>query len=352
MSLQASNIADLISVSLPELGRLKFTDLASSYQQTIALKRIFRQKKTTFDSGPTVRFNVMFDTNGSARSVPLGFTATVEIPNVMTFGEVPWRGITFNWAIEGAEEVMNSGASKIVDIMQVRRMSAFGDFIVKMEQLFWASFDSTNDLDFFPITYWIVKSNTAATAANNDGFNGTVPSGVTTVAALSPTTFDRWRNYATQYATVTKEDLIRKMRRAALFTDFMPLVDDMPVYNLGDDYGWYTNYAVLGTLEEILEGQNENLGDDIAPMDGKVTFRRAPVTWVKELEKDTTNPVYGINWGELFAMRLREWWMKEIPVPINPNQPTVHTVHNVSRLNTMCRNRRRQAVLATDTTMP
>ena len=346
---QASGIADLITTSLPELGKLKFTDLSSDYQNTIALKRIIRQKKMTYDSGPTVRFNVMFDTNGSARFVPMGYTAVVDIPSVMTYGEVPWRHATFNWAIEGREEIMNSGASKIVDIMQVRRLSAMGDFIKLMEQYLWRVPSSSSDA-IYGIPYWVVKSNTAVTT--NDGFNGATPSGHSTVAALSTTTYQRWKNYATQYTTVSKEDLIRKMRRASVYTDFMPLVDDMPVYNTGDDYGYYTNYAVLSVLEEILESQNENLGSDIASQDGKVVFRRGTITNVKELDLDTTNPVYGLNWGELMAQRLRGWWMKETPVPINPNQPTVSSVHVNCTLNTLCRNRRRQFVLATNTGLP
>lgn len=350
MSLQASGIADLITTSLPELGRLKFTDLASDYQDTIALKRIFKKNKLTFDSGPTVRFNVMFGTNGSARSVPLGYTAVVDIPTLMTYGEVPWRNMTFNWAVEGREIVMNSGASKIVDIMQQRRIGAFGAWTVKVEELLWQVPSTTNDLDFYGIPYYVVKSNTAVTT--NDGFNGSVPSGYSTVAALNPTTYPRWKNYATQYTSVTKDDLIRKMRRAAKFTDFKPLVDDMPTYTLGDDYGWYTNYAVLGLFEEVAESQNENIGPDIANYDGKVMFKRSPVTWVKQLELDTTNPIYGLNWSELGAMRLRQWWMKETPVPVNPNQPTVASVHVDSTFNLLCRNRRRQCVLATDTAMP
>jgi hypothetical protein len=38
--------------------------------------------------------------------------------------------------------------------------------------------------------------------------------------------------------------------------------------------------------------------------EGKITFRGRPITAVKELENDTTNPIWGVNWGELFAMVL------------------------------------------------
>jgi hypothetical protein len=164
-------------------------------------------------------------------------------------------------------------------------------------------------------------------------------------------TNNRWKNYATQYTTVSKDDLIRKMRRAMRYTNFTPLVDDVPTYNLGDDYGCYTNYAVVGTLEEILEAQNENLGQDIASQDTKVVFRRTPVEWIVELDLDTTNPVYGINWGELHIVGLETEWMHETPVPVNPNQPTIQAVHTDCSYNLICRNRRRQWVVSTNTTM-
>lgn len=351
--MQASDIQDLINVSLDELGRLKFTDLASDYQSTIALKRLFRKNKMTYGGGPNVRFNVMFDTNGSSRTVGLGFTAIVDIPNVMTYGSVPWSRKTFNWAMDIEEPEINSGDSMIVDIMKVRRLPAFGSFIVDVERGLWAAPDATNfaggEPDFLGIPYWVVKSNTAFTITN-EGFNGTVPSGFTTVAGLSPTTYPRWRNYAEQYTAVTPDDLIRRMRRAMKYTDFTPLVDDMPTYNTGNDYGIYTNEPVQTSCEELLDDRNENLGNDLGPMES--VFARTPITFVKQLNLDTTNPVYILNWGEIGTMRRRGFWMREIPVPVNPNQPTISAVHVVSSFNTICRNRRRQAVLSTDTTMP
>jgi hypothetical protein len=359
MALQASGLADLINLSLPELGRMRFTDAASKYHETVALKRIFNKAKNkgSVDSGPTIRFNLMYDIGGSARFVGLGFTATNDIKNVMTYGEVPWRHFTWNWSMIDQEVQMNSGASKIVDLMKTRRMSEFASLVVLLERHIWSTPDADDDEGVYPIPYYVVKSNTAATTANNDGFNGTVPSGFTTVAGLNPSTANgtpggRYRNYATQYSTVAKNDLIRKMRRGAVYTNFKPIVDGVSDYNTGNDRGWYTNYSVASVFEEILEAQNENLGKDLASMDGKSLFRGAPIEVVQELDLDTTNPVYGLQWGVLKFKRLRGEWMRDIPVKPNPNQPTVSTVHNVSTCNLTCEDRRQQMVFATDTTMP
>lgn len=354
-SLQADGLADLMSTTLPELDRLRFVDLGTDYHETIALKRIFKKKKSQVDSGTSIRFNIMHDIGGSARFVPYMWTAQTNIKNVMTYGEVPWRGWTWNWSMFAEETIMNSGASKIVDLMQSRRISEYASLVVLLERQLWATPDASDLEGIYSIPYYIVKSNTATTT--NDGFNGTTPSGFSTVAGLDPTTAPgtpggRYRNYGTQYSTVAKNDLIRKMRRGAVYTDFKPIVDGIPQPDNGDDMGWYTNYAVLSVMEEILESQNENLGRDIASMDGKVMFRGAGMTNVQELDKDTTNPVYGIQWPTFGFVRMRGMWEKLYQVGVNPNQPTVASAHYVSRCNTVCKNRRRNMVFATDTAMP
>jgi hypothetical protein len=353
--LQPAGMSDLIAVSLPDLGRMKFTDLMTDYYDTIALKRIFNKKKSQVDSGTSINFNIAYDIGGSFRFVPMNWTATANIKNVMTTGNVPWRGFTWNWSMILEEPIMNSGASRIVELVKIRRMSEFASVIVGLERHIWTAPDPTDEVSIYPIPYWIVKSNTAVTT--NNGFNGTVPTGFTTVGGLTPTTAPgtpggRYRNYATQYTTIAKNDLVRKMRHGARYTGFKPIAEGGSHYDTGDDMAWYSNYSVVSVLEEILESQNENLGKDLASMDGKSLFRGAPIEVVQELDNDTTNPVYGIQWATFGFVRMRGVWMKDIPIPVNPNQPTMSTVHNISRTNTVCYNRRRNMVFATDTTMP
>lgn len=351
-TLQATDYADLITTTLNTYGRLQFTDLMSDYRNTIALKRLIRKNKMNFDCGPEVEFSVITGTNGSARAVGLGESDQSNITNVMVRGKMPWRHVTWNWGVEHRTIAMNRSPAKIVDLAQTARISAMGAAIEFFEQRLWKVPSASDTLNIHGIPYYIVKSNTAATYANANGFNGLVPSGYTTVANLNPTTYARWANYATQYTAVTKDDLIRKARRMAEYTKFELLVDDVPDYNTGDDLNYCSNYALVGALEEILESQNENLGHDIASMDGKAMFRRVPVLAIPELDADTTNPLYQINWGEMHAMGLRDWWMKETVLNPQPGQHTVTTTHTDCTLNLLCRNRRRMGVLATDTTMP
>lgn len=351
-TLQSSGIADLVAMTLPQLGKLKFTDLMSNYQNTIVLKRCMKKGKITFESGSAVDFNAITDTNHSAHMVGIGEVDIVNIPNLMIKGEVPWRHCTWNWGHDRRILAMNREPSRIVDLIQTQRIAAFGDAVIMFEIQGWSCPAVTDTKSAYGIPYWVVKSNTAATQANNNGFNGTVPSGYTVVGNINPTTYPRWANYATQYTSLTKDDFVRKARRMRYYTDWMPLVDEIPTYNVGDDYGQYCNYATLATLEELLEAQNDDLGNDVASMDGKALFGTKPVTPVRQLDLDTTNPFYMLNWGEFHAMGLKGEWMYETVIPVVPGQHTVSQTHTDCTFNFFCRNRRRNGVIATDTTMP
>ncbi len=354
MPVTATGIADLLVSTMTKWQKLKFTDLMSDYQNTIALKRIFKSKKTTIEDGAEIQFQVIFDHSNSARHVEPHYTTNVDIPNVMTSGKMPWRFTHWDWAVERRLAQMNSGNSRIVDIALEQRMAAMGSAILLFERTLWRCPTFATEYDLHPvgIPYFVVKSATAATDANADGFNGNVPLNYTLVANINPTTYPRWRNYTDIYVDVTKLDLIRKMRRAFFKTDWMPLVDGMPVYETGHDYGIYTTYDVARQIEEMLEAQNENLGNDVASKDGLAMIRRVPVTPVKQLDADTTGPLYILDWNSIGAMGLQNEWMHEQFFSSNPNQPTVAINATDCAWNLWCRNRHKQSVLATGTGMP
>ena len=75
-------------------------------------------------------------------------------------------------------------------------------------------------------------------------------------------------------------------------------------------------------------------------------------TWVPVLDEDTTNPVYGINWGEFKTAILGNWWMKETVLDRVPGQHNVSAVYIDSSFNWICRNRRRNFVISNGTTLP
>jgi len=344
-ALTPAGITDLVNTTLRDLGKPRFTEIATDLQVHTAMRNLLRKNRIELASGYGVQWDVMVNQSGAAANVGLGASDNVNIVDTMVQATADWRNTTTNYAIIGQEIAMNSEPSRIVDLVKTRRIAAMISMAEIMEGNFWGPpIASTDNLTPFGVNMWIVKNAT-------EGFNGGAPSGFT-VIGLNPTTYPRWQNWTYQYVSVSRDDLIRHWRKAATFTDFRPPVDGIPTFNTGDVYGFYTNYGVIGPLEEALESQNDNLGQDIASQDGRTMFRRVNVTWIPKLEADTTNPVYGINWGWFKTYILKGWWLKETHVPIYPGQHTISAHFLDCTYQFITKNRRCHFVLATGTTYP
>ena len=346
--LQADDIADLIKTTQRDLGRMKWTDISYNLQEYIALPMILQREKVSFQSGYGIQWNVAVATSGAAKDTELYATDSVNVSDVMQTANIPWRHVTTNYAIERREIAMNRAPAEIVDLVRIRRNDAMIDMAKHLEERFWTKpATSADNQRMYGIPYWIVYP---GTVSGNGSFAGTNPSGFSAGAGnLSSTTYPAWSNWASTYTAITSTDLIRKWRRAATFTNFKAPVPS-PSYATGNQYGYYTNYNVIGPLEEALEAQNDNLGNDIASKDGRLLFRQVAVTWVPYLEANTANPVYGINWGCLKPAFLAGEYMREEGPNAASNQHTVFVTHVDTTLNLMCTNRRMNFVLGTGAT--
>jgi hypothetical protein len=120
----------------------------------------------------------------------------------------------------------------------------------------------------------------------------------------------------------------------------------MPIHDMGQGRGIYTNYAVLQQFENALTAQNQNLGPDLASMDGKTVFKSVPVTGVIELDQDTSNPVYGIDWSQLAFIGMRGFWLKDKVVAVVAGQHNKAQTHTDSGGNLVCYDRRHQWVIS------
>lgn len=343
--LTATQLNDLVQTTLRDLGKPKFTEIATDLQRHTAMKNLLKKNRVVLQSGYGVQWDVMVNHAQSAANVGLGATDNVNIVDTMVQATADWRNTTANYAIIGQEISMNREPARIVNLIQERRIACMIAVAEIMEANFWGPpVVSTDSITPWGVNMWIVKNAT-------EGFNGGAPSGYTTIG-LNPTTYPRWQNWTAQYTSVTRDDFIRKCRKAATFTDFQPPVDGIPTPNTGDSYGFYTNYGVIGPLEEALESQNEDLGPDVASQDGRTLFRRVPVMWVPKLEADTTNPFYGINWGWFKTYILEGWWLKETHVPVYPLQHTISAHFLDCTYQWITKNRRNHFVIATGTTYP
>lgn len=291
---------DVLNTTLRNYSRGKFNDFASKFQYYEAYKRIIRSEGETLVGGSEgFTFDALTATDNNAAMVGLADVDDVNFSNGTKKGFIPWRRAKTAWTMERRLRLENKGINKLYDLVEVNQAKAEIALAEILENNYWGGPSSSADL----LSLWGVKQymqlRDAATIASDaagtttGGFTTKVPTGFSDIAGLDPVTLPRWRNWAGAYTQYTKPDVLTKMRVAALNCRFESPVD-VPDYEKGrgNMMRVYVPFAVKLGLETIGEGQNENLGRDLASMSGdlqarfnsaSITFRGSPILPVPAL---------------------------------------------------------------------
>lgn len=351
MALSAEQIADLVISTTSDFRKKDgYTQVAQRLQTYEAMPRILKRGRVKFVTSHTVERRVMVRDSGAAEHIPMFATDNVNVVDLMEKKTVPVRHTQTHWAYDVKEQAFQGGEEQIYDLIQSRRLGSMLSLADKLETTWWSKpVDSTDNITPWGVYNWIVKAQsddagTLATAGNCEGFLGRFPAGFTTGAG--GLLHANWRNYTNDYVTVSKTDLIKKWRKAYHEINFKA-----PVSAKGakvpemSDMSWYCNYDTIANIEDLGEAQNENLGRDLASMDGMMTFRRTPLTVISQLDSDTSNPIIGINWGAFGVMFLKgQYFREDNPVRSSSSHDVFNNFVNLS-WNTDCDNRRAQAIL-------
>jgi hypothetical protein len=378
MALQASDLADLITTTQNELGRARFTEIATDIQDHCALRELLNESRVQFTAGPNIQWNLMTESSGSARDTGLYEVDQTNVSDVMATANIPYRHMTANYSIERREIALNRAPAQIVDLVRIRRNDAMISLAEHIEKRFWGvPANPTDDKKIYGVGYWIVDA-----TDGSSGFNGGAPTNFTDVAGVNPSTVTRWKNWSAVYSdTITPmaaptyadgtgtgnpagqtsggtpdstgfSDMVVELREAYVKCNFRPIPNvSYSDYNKGNRYGLYTNYKVISYLEEVLARRNDNLGMDVGATDGKVVFRGIPLPYCPYLDSNVTisgstaYPIYGINWGVFESCFLEGEYMRESGPDTAPNQHTVFTTHVDLSMNIRCTDRRRNFVL-------
>jgi len=350
-----------------------FTNLLSDLTEYAVLRNVLPKHKKAFSGGLDWTFNIAMTKddngptntgNGTAEFVGLFQNDTLNRVEALAQGKLSPRFLTANWCYDKREQVLNSGeASKgkllaIVEFVKLQMELMYQSAYDKLERTLGGVGPATADDKKTPhgIAFYVQKqSNNDASSHPNGAFDGKDPqlatsSSVSTLTSvyrcgLSSSTYARWANWAAQYAAITKEDLVKKMRIASHKTNFRsPLSLAEPKLSTGRSI--FTNLNVLQELETILESQNMNLGNDVASKDGKTLFKGTPVEYVPILDSDTQDPIYMLDWNTLVFATV-SGWDKRVTAPKESDAQ-----HNTMRgfldwaVEMGCTNLRNQAVIA------
>lgn len=341
MTLQYSDIDDAVLLTQENLvKRGAFLDLQTDLSDHVAVREMWKGRQKKFEGGNDWQFQAQIDHNHSARAVGMYETDGSSLTDTMIQGSVSPRHVNAHYIYDQREPAFQRGGKAIVDLIQTRYVAMMVSLYEYMEEVLWGKPESSADTKTpYGIAYWVTKS-------TSEGFYGADPDGFSDgKAGISQSTYPRWANWSGDYVDVSKESLVRMMRKMHRNIQFRsPVSHAQP--DLGKmKNGIYTNDAVVGLLEELLETQNMNLGNDLASKDGRCLFKGTPIQYVPYLDNDTENPVYMLDWQWL-AIGVLAGWENQLTKPyMVPDKHLVRRVDLDCTLQMICTNLRRQGVL-------
>lgn len=336
-------IIDLVSGTMYDIGPPTFGQIAQNLQEYEVMGKWLKDDKITVDSGLGIQQALMTKLDNTARHAGMAAQDVVNIPSLTGQLNVPWRHADNHWAWERRELLMNRGKALIFKVVSPRRANCMLGFAEELEQKAWACPLVTDEVNPFGIPYYIVMNATV-------GFNGGAPAGHTTVAGINPTTTPAWKNYTGTYSAVGKAagELIKVLRTAHRKTQWKAPVSIQDMRTWGSKYRCYTDEETLSNCEDVGEAQNENLGRDLASVDGTIVFKKHPIVWVPRLDEapPAANPFYMINHDTFYPVVLEGDYLRESnPEALTGKQHNVFVVFVDLSYNFVCVDRRRNTAV-------
>ena len=303
MGITYNNAPDAVVATQNKLiQRGAFVNMQTDFSDFVGVNELWKNKREGFEGGINVEIEYQMSHNNSAKAVGLYQTDSSSVTPTLKKGEVPQRHVNAHYIFDVREPAFQRGGIHVVKLVKSKYVAMMLSFYETMEDFIWGKpDDSSDDETPWGVAYWVVKN--AST-----GFYGGNPAGFSSGrGGIDSSTWTRYKNYTGTYASIIKTDLFRSMRKFATVSKFKSPVNHATPERPGMGNGIYTNYAVVAEMEERLEENNTNLGNDVAPKDGRTTFKSTPITYVPFLDADTTNPVYMLDWRWLYIAVLNGW---------------------------------------------
>lgn len=337
MALMPDQIDDFVSLTLSKFKRNKWTDLSLEHTQYVS-STLNTKKKVREQGGKDISWRIKVKNTGNARNTGMFDQDQTNVDDVMISASIPWAMQTTNFSYDIREDLFQSGPETIIRELEVREHDALSDMAELSEENLWSAPTSSSESRPMGVPFWLQKNVTEP----DGGFTGGNPSGWSGGAAgVDSNTYPRWRNWAFKYTTVTSDDLIRKIKKSITNTNFVAPVPH-PELGFGKpDWCMYTTYRTLEPMERLAETRNDNLGNDLARYVNNVVVGGVPVKYVPYLEaNDTSDPIYGINWGAFRPIVKTGWDMKRHKPKVSARQRNVREVHYDNSCQYACYNRR------------
>ena len=336
VGLTPDQLDDFVQLTLKKFHRNKWTDISLPHQKYVA-SRFMSKQKVEERGGEQISWRVQVKNSGLARNTGMFATDVTGVEDVMVSANVPWAMQTVNYSYDIDEPEFQSDRETIIRILKVREHDALNSMAELNEENLWSAPTSSSDRRPMGIPFWLQKN-----TGDGGSFSGGNPAGFAGGAGgIDSDAYPRWRNWTFGYSSINRDDLVAKVKKALVYTHFMPPVEYPSMKSQGADYEIFTTYAVQDALERLAEDRNDRLGSDVARFMNQVTIGGVPISWVPYLENnDTSNPLYGINWTSFRPFAKTGCQMRRSQPKVSPSQHNVRTVHIDNWCNYMCVDRR------------
>lgn len=333
---------DFVTLTLSNFKRRKWTDISMEFTEYVSANLIDKYKVRE-RGGKDIAFRLQYRNTGMARNTGMYAQNAMVVEDLMTSGTVPWTMQETGFGYDIYEDVFQSDRETIINELVIRDHSAMNDIAILNEENLWTAPTSSTNRRPMGIPFWLQKD--ASTTVEGD-YNGGNPTGWSGGAAgIDSTTYTNWRNWTFGYTTASTNDLVRKVKKALVFTRFMPPHPHPELGYRKADYAVFTTYRVLEPLQRLAESRNDNLGADLARYMNEILIGGVPIRYVPYLEEnDTDDPLYGVNFRYFTPYVKANASMRRNPPRISPHQRTVREVWIDNWMQYICTNRRTQWV--------
>lgn len=349
MGVDNDALSDLVLTTLKDLPDGQFEIMWDS--QNYEICNIYQKHRRQIDGGTSIQRNVILDRKGNARYRRLFDTDEPSVDSVQNTIDVPWAQLSTDYSWDVVELLRNRSSKKgFVNLLRSRRAERMWDLAELIEERGWLTPTSATDKLYpYGIPYYLNKLDTGATTG---GFNGKTiryqnSSTGTICAGIDAATEAKWRNYADTYDSVDN-NLLRKLRTATRLTRFRP----SPIaIKAGDDkvgspIKMYAGESTITELEDIADKRDDNTapmdlaGKNLHNYDGAVFWNKMPFVYIPQLDDDTDDPIYCVDWTKIQPIVQDGYWMVESKPMTDRSQHTTITVFLDGSHNNLCTNRR------------
>lgn len=332
-------VVDIVNNTTKKFNKRKWVDLSLEHQEYV-WSDVVTSHKVVEQGGTEIQFQLQTKNTGNAVTSGLYAQDQTSVEDVTITASVPWTKQSTSWAFDVDEALFQSDETTLLNLLLIREHDALNSLAELNEEFLWSSPSDSTKKQPMGIPFWIKKD---ASTTPDGAFNGGNPTGWDAgCAGVSSTTYPRWRNWTFGWTQASRDDLVKKLKKAIAFTSFRPPVPYQQLeFKKGADYQIYTTYRVTEPLEALAESRNDNLGQDLARYVGQVTIGGVPIKFVPYLEaNDTSDPLYGVNWKAFRPYVLSGCDMRRSKPTEVAGQHTVRKVFIDTWMNYICVNRR------------